>query len=118
MEENDNVNQYKIGDTGTINLNDFVYTGTLDTSIKIPKGPKVKYNLSIPWLNLGTDVFNTPNTKAIFCINENVKWYTILMFKLFGCKLENITVNNKPNTPKVPLKQQIYNVLNNLLKNF
>lgn len=121
MEENDNVSQYKdteykIGGTGTIESNDFLYTNGVDTFFRIPEGPKVKYNLSIPWLNLGTDIFGTPNTKVIFCINENVKWYTILMFKLFGCKLEDATTNSKLNIPPVPLNQQIYNKLNNALK--
>lgn len=116
MEENDNVSQYKIDDTGTIKSNDFIYTTGVDTTIRIPKGAKVRYNLSIPWLNLGTDIFGTQNTHVVFCINENVKWYTILMFKLLGCKLEDLDAYNKSNTPKVPLKQQIYNKLNNLLK--
>ena len=112
MEENDNVAQYKIG-----NDKGFVYTCGVDTSFRIPKGAKVRYNLSIPWLNLGTDMFGTPNTKVIFCINENVKWYTILMFKLLGCKLEDLDAAKvKLHKPKVPLKQQIYNKLNNLLK--
>lgn len=122
MEENDNVSQYKdaeykIGGTGTIESNDFIYTTGVDTTIRIPEGTKVRYNLSIPWLNLGTDVFGTLNTKVIFCINENVKWYTILMFKLLGCKLEDLDAAKvKLHKPKVPLKQQIYNKLNNLLK--
>lgn len=121
MEENDNVSQYKdaeykIAGTGAIESGDFIYTTGVDTSIKIPKGPKVRYNLSIPWLNLGTDIFGTQNTHVVFCINENVKWYTILMFKMLGCKLEDLDANTKSNTPKVPLKQQIYDKLNNLLK--
>lgn len=104
MEENDNISSpYKIG-----NDNGFEYTGGVDTSIKIPDRSKVKYNLSIPWLNLGANV--------VFCVNDNIKWYTILMLKVLRCKLEDATTNDKLDIPPVPLNQKIYNKLNNALK--
>ena len=93
MEENNNITKHKID-----NIDGIVYNTRVDTSIKIPKGPKVMYNLSIPWLNIGTD--------EVFCINDNIKWYTILMLKLLGCKLEDATVNDKLNIPPVPLNQK------------
>ena len=103
MEENNNITKHKIGNT-----DGFVYNAGVDTSIKILYRLKVKYNLTIPWLNLGENV--------VFYINDNIKWYTILMLKLLGCKLEDAEANDKLNIPPVPLNQKIYNKLNNVLK--
>ena len=105
MEENYSASPYKIG---SFEPTEFIHTGTYDTSIKIPDRPKVKYNLTIPWLNFDANV--------VFCVNDNIRWYTILMLKLLGCKLEDATVNDKLNIPPVPLNQKIYNKLNDLLK--
>ena len=38
------------------------------------------------------------------------------MLKLLGCKLEDVTSNDKLDIPPVPLNQKIYNKLNDLLK--
>lgn len=86
---------YKIDSFGP---NEFINTGTYDTSIKIPEAAKVKYNLTISWLNLDANV--------VFCVNDNIKWYTILMLKVLGCKLEDTATNNKLNIPQVPLNQK------------
>lgn len=102
MEESDNqVNFNK--DNIAVNVNGFV------GNINIPK-PKIKCYLSLPWLTLSGAI----DENITFLITDNVKWYTILMFKLLGCKITYPTTNeDKKQT--IPLRQKIYNAINKFL---
>lgn len=102
MEESDNqVNFNK--DNIAVNVNGFV--GTLN----VPK-PKIKCYLSLPWITLT----GLRDENLTFLIKDNVKWYTILMFKLLGCKITYPTTN-ETKQPSIPLRQKIYNAINKFL---
>lgn len=100
MEETDN---QSITTDLNANLNGF------RAKIYVPK-PKIKCYLSVPWLNLT----GSRDDNITFLIKDNVKWYTILIFKLLGCKI-TYPESNESKQPTIPLRQKIYNVINKFL---